>query len=178
MKTVIWSVVFLLSLFFSILAIKGSTPALLIGVPILWFSIKSTVKNKHDFSFVPNVATIWVTALAIVNSFAPLPIHQFLLIVFTLVSSVFISYATFYAQRKFFHSSTKLKTEVKQNPLSIADKMNELDKMVSDKKRKVSVYGWIGLFIEEPTPKEEENAMYFNLGREVELDKRRTTEKG
>lgn len=177
MRLLNWIVAYIFSLFISIFAFKGYLLALLISVPIIWNAVKHIVIHKSESSMIPATMTLWVLLLAILSRFSPIEIPTILELIFTFGTSIVLGYGAFYTKRRYFETSSIVELEVKKQPFNLTEKLEEMDKVIAYKKAMVKKYGWKGLIIEEIDLDHEENSIMFVLGREVELDKKRYTER-
>ncbi len=97
------------------------------------------------------------------------------MLVLTLVSSIAVGVGIFLSYKKHFHEEPKVRMQVKKTPRSARESLASLDTTIQYKKNKVKQFGWIGWFM---TPEDEvktDNSLYFVLGEEVELEKRKST---
>ena len=176
MTLVIWTVVYLISLMICVFASKGFLLALFIGIPILWQAVKHVVTYKTESSMIPAAMTIWVLSVAFLSYFAPIEVPSMFELMFAFGTSVVLGYGVFIVQKRYFEKRSIVELEVKQ-PFNLTQSLENMDKVIQDKKRLYKKYGWKGLFIEEIDIDHEENSVMFTLGKVVELDKKRFTER-
>ncbi|MCM3716268.1 hypothetical protein M3202_19680 [Alkalihalobacillus oceani] len=90
-----------------------------------------------------------------------------------LVTSFFVGIGMILKIRKYYHENPTIKMQIKKEPSSVSETMEQLDKKVQFKKSMFQRYGWIGLFIEQKDIEEpsSDEALFFNLGEPIELKK-------
>lgn len=168
----ILAIALIASIVLSISTIKGSIITLIISIPIMIQCIKFISRYKNKKSSILAVIAAWTISFSLIVVVLNLPIPKPLLIILMILSSFFVGIAFLTYQRNHLHDNPIIKTKVKKAPKSLAERMELLDKKIQEKKKNYKEFGFIGLFVkEEKKQKSEElTGLFFELGREVELD--------
>lgn len=173
MAILIYLSIYCLSVLYTLLTLPGIKIVLLLGVPLIYITTKHLYKNIGRYSTVPAAMCLWVTLLASCNLAFEWPIQRFLFMLIILVTSFFVGIGMILKIRKYYHENPTIKMQIKKEPSSVSETMEQLDKKVQFKKSMFQRYGWIGLFIEQKDIEEpsSDEALFFNLGEPIELKK-------
>lgn len=173
MNVVLMLLLYLFSLFFAVISVISKWLTVLIGLPLLLFSIFRLRRYFGTFAMIFAGMAAWVSGISIINVVLDWSIHRLLMLVFTLVSSIAVGVGLFLSYRKYYAEDPIVKIKVKEKPKSTREQLENIDEIVRYKKEKMSEFGWIGLFMNKEDEKmfEVDNSHQFNLGEKVEIKK-------
>ncbi|WP_026701633.1 hypothetical protein [Salibacterium aidingense] len=174
MSIIAMFLLYLGSIFFAFISAFSKWMAVIVGVPLLLFTLS---RLRKYFGYAPMIfagMASWVSLLSMANVMLEWPIHRILMLILTVISSVMVGVGILLSYRKHYHQEPKIKLKVRERPATAKEKLQQYDERIRFKKQKAAKYGWIGWFMTEEDEQEAETELYFVLGRSVELDKEKT----
>lgn len=176
MSVLFMFLLYLFSLFFAVISVISKWLTILLGLPLLLFSV---LRLRRYFGYVAMIfagMAAWVTGISIINALLEWPIHRLLVLVFTVISSISVGIGLFHSYRKYYHEDPKIRMRVKKQPKSSREQLESIDEVVRYKKEKMREFGWIGLFMNKKDEEmfEPDNSLEFRLGEKVEVEKKKT----